>query len=86
MVIFSRPDLNAAERAGRAVAVKALLNDPNVQDAFASIEADLIGEWRRCFDSAERENLWRALSVMDRLKVWMQSAASHDLKALRKVK
>jgi hypothetical protein len=75
-----------AERAARAVAVRGLLNDPNIQDAFASIEADLIDEWRRNFNSAERENLWRALSIVERLKVWMNSAASHDMKAIRATK
>lgn len=78
--------MTPAERAARAVSVRALLNDPNIQDAFAQIEADLIGEWRRNFNSAERENLWRALSIVERLKVWMNSAASHDLKAIRVTK
>ena len=74
------------ERARRAVAVKALLDDPNVREAFASIEADLVGEWRRCFDAQERDNLWRAVNVLERLQAWLRSAASHDLAALRRQK
>lgn len=74
------------ERAARAIAVRELLNDQNVKDAFASIEADLMAEWKRTFDTTERENLWRAVSVMERLKTWLQSAASHDLTALKRVK
>ena len=70
----------------RAVACKALLDDPNVKDAFASIEADLTDEWRRCFDAGERDNLWRALHIIDRLKVWLASSAAHDLTALRRTK
>ena len=74
------------ERASRAVAVKALLDDPNVRDAFAAIEADLVAEWKRSFDALERDNLWRAVNVMERLQAWLRSAASHDLAALRRQK
>lgn len=74
------------QRALRAVAVRALLEDPNIKDALSAIEADLIAEWRKCFDAGERENLWRAVQIMDRLKTWMLSAASHDLTALRRTK
>lgn len=73
------------ERRGqRAVAVRALLADANIQDAFKSIESDLTAEWRKAHCPIERENLWRALNIMDRLKSWMASAASHDLTALRR--
>jgi hypothetical protein len=78
--------VSAAERAQRAVACKALLDDPNIKDALASIEADITAEWRRCHDQAERDNLWRALNIMDRLQVWLRSSASHDLTALRRAK
>lgn len=78
--------MNQVERAGRAVAVRALLEDPNIKDALASIEDDLVAEWRKTFDAQERDNLWRAVQIMDRLKTWMLSAASHDLTALRRTK
>ena len=76
--------MTPGERARRAVAVKALLDDPNIRDAFAAIEADLVGEWKRCFDAQERDNLWRAVNVMERLQAWLRSAASHDLAALKR--
>jgi hypothetical protein len=74
------------QRAARAVSVRALLDDPNVKDAFASIESDIMGEWRRTFDPAERENLWRAINIMDRLQTWLLSGATSDLTALRRAK
>ena len=74
------------ERARRAVAVKALLDDPNVRDAFAAIEADLVAEWKRSFEAQERDNLWRAVNLLERLQAWLRSAASHDLVALRRQK
>ena len=74
------------ERAGRAIAIKALLDDPTVKEAFASIEADIIAEWKKTFDPCERDNLWQALNVMGRLQTWMISGASGDLTALKRVK
>ena len=74
------------ERARRAVAIRALLDDANVKAGFAQVEADLTDEWRRCFDAQERDNLWRALNVMDRLQCWLRSGASADLTAIRRVK
>ena len=78
--------MTAEQRARRAVAVKALLDDPHVRDAFAAIEADLVSEWKRTFDAQERDNLWRAVNIMERLQAWLRSAASHDLTALRRQK
>ena len=78
--------MNSEERSRRSAAVKTLLDDPNVREAFAAIEADLVGEWKRCFDAGERDNLWRAVNVMERLQAWLRSAASHDLVALRRAK
>jgi hypothetical protein len=75
---------NSEERARRAVAVRALLDDSEVRDAFASIEADLTAEWKRARTTEERENIWRAVNVIERLQAWMRSAASHDLTALRR--
>ena len=76
--------MTSEERARRAIAVRALLDDPNVQDAFAAVEADLTAEWRRAQSVDERENIWRALHVVERVKAWLRSAASHDLTALRR--
>ena len=78
--------MTSEQRARRAVAVRALLDDPNMKEAFASIEADLTAEWKRSFDPAERENLWRAVNIMERLKTWLHSAASHDLAALKRAR
>ena len=63
-----------------------MLDDPNVQEAFGSIEADLTAEWRRARTTEERENIWRAVNVIERLQAWMRSAASHDLAALRRAR
>ena len=78
--------MNAEERARRAVAVRTLLDDANVKDAFASIEADLVAEWKAAQAPDERHNLWLAVKNLERLQTWLRSAASHDLTALRRQK
>jgi hypothetical protein len=81
----SGPELpDAQARVRRAAAVRALLGDARVREAFATIEADLTAEWKRSHSAEERENMWRAVQVMERLKTWLHSAASHDLAALRR--
>lgn len=74
------------ERARRAVAVRALLDDQNVKDAFTAVEADLILEWKRARSVEERENLWRAVNIVERVRTWLHSASSHDLTALRRAR
>jgi hypothetical protein len=66
------------------VAVRALLEVANVREAFASVEADLMQEWKRARCPDERENIWRAIDAMERLKTWLHSAASHGLTAVRR--
>lgn len=76
--------LSPEERAARAVRISALLDDEDIKNGLASIEAEIVEEWRRTQDPHERENLWRAINIMERLVQWMRSAASHDMAALRR--
>ena len=76
--------MTSEERARRAVAVRALLDDRNVRDALAAIEADLVAEWKAAQTPEERQNLWLAVRNLERLQTWLRSAASHDLTALRR--
>jgi hypothetical protein len=78
--------VTAEELNARSIAIRSLLEDPNIQDAFAAIENDLLAEWRRAQTTEERENMWRAVNVMERLKTWLDSNASHDLTALRRAR
>lgn len=72
------------EKQARAIAVRALFEDDTLKAALKEIEAELVAEWKRAYDTQERENLWRAMHIMDRLKAWMLSAASYDLTALKR--
>lgn len=74
------------ELRARAIRMQAFLDDDDIKAAFAGVETELTEEWRRCFDERERDNLWRALQIIDRLKTWMRSAASYDRTQIRRVK
>lgn len=79
--------MSPEERAGRAIAIRALLDDPTIQEALADIEADIIAEWRKTHDACERDNLWMALNIMTRLQTWLISGrTSGDMTALKRVK
>ncbi len=78
--------MNREERAVRAARVRVLLADRDVQSAWAEIEADLTREWRSSRAVEERENIWRAINIMDRLKTYLTSYTSDDLSALRRAK
>jgi len=75
--------LSAEQLRARAIKMQALLEDSDIQEGFETVEAAITAEWRRCQDQGERDNLWRALNIMDRLQTYMRSAASYDLTAIR---
>ena len=75
-----------SELKARAVRMGLLLDDGDIQAAFADMEADLIAAWKHTQESTERDNLWRAVQGLEKLQTWMRSAASYDLTALRRVK
>jgi hypothetical protein len=76
--------LTDAEKAARAARIKDLLDHPEVKAAFAYVEDSFIGEWRRAQTSAERENMWLALQIVERVRTWMLSTSSGDLTAIRR--
>jgi len=76
-------------RKARSIAVRGLLDDPNIQMALADIRSELTEEWRKSFTIDERENVWRAINIMDRLESWLRAKAndglsSAELTALRR--
>lgn len=63
-----------------------LLDDNDIKAGFTEMEAELMRDWKSCFDPNERENLWRAVQGLERLQTWMRSAASYDRSAIRKAR
>jgi hypothetical protein len=74
------------EHRARGYRLSALLDDPDIQDAFRDIEDELSESWKSCFDADERHNLWLSIRLLDKLQTWMRSGASYDLTALRRMK
>lgn len=74
------------ELRARAVRMQMLLDDGDIQAAFADMEADIVAQWKTCFDAEERQSLWLAIRGLEKLQTWMRSAASYDLTALRRIK
>jgi len=75
-----------AELKARAVRVGLMIDDPDIQAAFAEMEADIVAEWKACHDERERQMLWLAIRGLEKLQTWMRSAASYDLTAIRRMK
>lgn len=78
------------ERKARAVRVSMMLENGELDAAFRDVKADLHAEWERCFDSQERDNLWRSLHILNlvREKLTSLAGAANDgsLSAIRRVK
>jgi hypothetical protein len=76
--------VNAEERAARCARLHEYINHPDVKDAVAEVESDLIAEWRRCQDVTERDRLWHTLKALDRLTGKLVNWSTADLAAIRK--
>lgn len=76
--------MSPEEKAGRAARIKEFLDNPEVQAGFAFIEEEFVREWRTAQTVDERENMHRALRIMENLKTWLRSTSSGDLAAIRR--
>lgn len=76
--------VNQGERQARSARLHELMNNGDVRDAVASVEADLIATWRSCFDAAERDRLWHTLQAFGLLTSKLTNWSTSDLAGLRK--
>lgn len=60
--------MTPAERAGRAARYAALMEDGELGEAFDKIERDFSEAWKTTFDATERDNLWRAVQVVKKVR------------------
>lgn len=66
------------QRRARAIATRMLVDDPNVKDAFDTIEADIMEQWARSWWSLKQKRLWHDLQAVRRLRQTLASfAAQH---------
>jgi hypothetical protein len=80
------------ERAGRAARYMAEMEDGTLAEAFDAIEKQYTAEMIDARDPVERENMWRAVHVVRKVRThFAQAIASgrvpaSDVTALRRVK
>lgn len=76
--------MSPEEKAGRASRINEFLDHPEVKAGFDFITEEFVREWRTAQTVEERENMHRALRIMENLQTWMRSTSSGDLAALRR--
>lgn len=64
------------DRAARGIRTKLLIESDDVKQALADIEADIIGEWRKCLLTRSRERKWNELQGLQRLRDRLSSYAN----------
>lgn len=63
------------QRRARGIAAKTLLNDETIQAAFAEVEAEIVGEWRRTPWFWRQRMKWNELRGLERLRARLASYA-----------
>ena len=71
----------------RAMRAKALLDNELLNEAFASIEADLIAGWKlsQSRDTDGRERVWNALQAVGKVKDFLHAAVADGTVATREL-
>lgn len=77
--------MTPAERAGRAARYAALMEDGELAEAFDRIERDFAEAWKTTFDAAERDNLWRAVQVVKKVREHFATAISDGRVATHRI-
>lgn len=72
------------QRSQRAVEFRAALESGVIRDTLNEIESRLTSEWKATQDALERDNLWRSVQILDRMRSFMAEATA-DTDALRNV-
>lgn len=72
----------------RAYRVQTLLENDDIKQAFEDVKAGFIDEWTRTHDSAQRDNLWRAVHIVGKVQEVLASyaMASHPMTDLKRTR
>lgn len=73
------------ERKVRAEKAKRILNDDLFKNAWDALEADTLKAWKASKDPTERERLWHAQDVLDKLKAQFMAIVRDGELAQRKI-
>lgn len=72
------------QRSQRAVQFRAALEDGIIRETLDEIEARLTIEWKATCDAQERDNLWRSVQILDRMRSFMAESMA-DTDAIKSV-
>ena len=81
--------MSPEERRARAFRIEALMREGDIVAAFEEVKAELTAQWQGCFDAVERDNLWRHVNAIDRVRAKIAtyaSLSSSDLVEMRRGK
>lgn len=62
------------QRAARAARFQAIMEDGELGEAFDAIEREYTTALLGCFDAQERDNLWRAVQVIRKVRSYFADA------------
>jgi hypothetical protein len=78
------------QRRVRASRIRELMQDGEIAAAFDDVKAQFVSQWETCRDAAERDNLWRAVDVVNRVRGSLAAMAAGEpdgsVSAIRRVK
>lgn len=70
MAALADDELALRKQTERAAHAEALAKDELLNEAFASLEADLLSLWRgtKAHETAVRENVWTAVTILGKVR------------------
>lgn len=60
--------MNSEQRRVRASRIRDMMGDGEIGAAFDDVKAQFISQWETCRDAHERDNLWRAVDILNRVR------------------
>ena len=79
------------ERRARASRIREAVQDGVLASVFDEVKQQFVDEWEAARDSAERENCWHAVKVLNAVRQRMGAMSSdrldqHEVTAIRRIK
>lgn len=67
-----------------------MMQDGEIGAAFGDVKAQFISQWETCQDAQERDNLWRAVDIVNRVRGSLAAMAAGEpdgsMSAIRRIK
>lgn len=78
------------QRRVRASRVRDMMDDGEIGAAFDDVKAQFISQWEACRDAHERDNLWRAVDILNQVRGRLAAMAAGEpdgsVTAIRRIK